>query len=104
MKEIKYLVERMEEEIEDADGYIEKALLMKDERKQLADTLCKISEQEMMHYQMLHEQAVSLIEQHKQKHGEVPPEMKAIWEWEHKQRIEEIGEVKAKISHYKGGM
>lgn len=102
MRVIKYIVEHCEEELEDAEGYIDAALEYKDEHRSLADTLCKLAEQEVSHYMMLHEQAVALITQHRQKAGEPPEAMKAIWDWEHKKAMEDLAIVKVKINTYKG--
>lgn len=101
MRIIKYIIEKCQEELYDAEDYIDKALMEKEENPELASTLYKIAEQEIGHYQMLHSQAISLIGAYRQKNGEPPEVMKAIWDWEHKKAIDDFAIVRAKMSSYK---
>lgn len=103
MRIIKYIVEKCEEELEDAENYLDNALLYKEENPSLADTLYAIAEQEIGHYKMLHEQAIKIISAYRQKNGEPPEAMKAIWDWEHKKAIDDYAIIQTKMKSYKGG-
>lgn len=94
MKLIEYLSERIEEEIEDANGYALKALELKGERPELAETLLSISKQECEHMNRLHEQVAKIIIEYRNKNGEPPADMLAIYEYLHKKHIAKYTEVK----------
>ena len=101
MKIIEWLSERIEDEIEDAKVYAEKAMMCKQERQKLADTLMKISEEEMRHMAMLHNEVVDIIEEYRKKEGEPPAEMTAVYEYLHRKQIEKSAEVKAMQTQYR---
>lgn len=102
MKIIEKLVDRMHEELEDAETYVDLALLYKDERRSLSETFVRISEQEVSHYDMLHKEAVRIITEYREKNGEPPAAMLAVYEYQHKKAIEEMAEVKMKLEMAKG--
>lgn len=104
MKIIKELSEMIEEELEGAENYAENALKYKSDFPSLADVLYEISTQEMRHVNMLHEEVSKLIRYHREKHGEPPPAMMAIYEWEHKKEIERAKVVKILQSQYRDGL
>jgi hypothetical protein len=43
---------------------------------------------------MLHDEVVKLIKAHRESHGDPPPAMMAIYEWQHNRQIEKMKEVK----------
>ena len=61
MKEIKWLAEQIEEELEDAENYAWKAKHYKDTDPDLSRVCMELSRQEIKHSEMLHDQAVRLI-------------------------------------------
>ena len=101
MKIIEWLSERIEDEICDGETYIEKALLIRDEHTKLADTLSKISEEEMRHMALLHNEVVDIIDDYRKKQGEPPAEMLAVYEYLHKKQIEKSAKVKAMQAQYR---
>ena len=102
MKIIEWLSEQIEDEIADASKYIETAMMCKEEHSKLADTLAKISEEEMRHMNLLHNEVVDIIEDYRKKNGEPPAEMMAVYNYLHKKQIDKSAEVKAMQSMYRG--
>lgn len=102
MKLIEYLSERIEEEIEDARQYALKALEVKGERPELAETLYNLSRQETEHVNKLHEQVARIIIDYRNKNGEPPADMMAIYEYLHKKHIEKATEAKRVQDMYNG--
>lgn len=101
MKIIKELSEMIEDELEGAEHYAKCALHYKDDHPMLADVLYEISTQEMRHVNMLHDEVVKLIKSHREKHGEPPAVMMAIYDWQHNRQIEKSKEVKILQGQYR---
>jgi ferritin len=101
MKIIKQLSEMMSEEIADADRYAECALRHKGENNQLADLFYRLSNEEMQHMALLHDQASRLILEYRTQHGDPPEAMMAVYNYLHEKQIDEAAKVKAKQSMYK---
>ena len=104
MKIIKELSEMIEEELEGAENYVKHALLYKVDHPDLANVFYEISNQEMRHVNMLHDEVVKLIKHHREKHGEPPAPMMAIYEYQHEKQIEEAKEVKILQQQYRDEM
>lgn len=102
MKLIEKLSCMIDEEIEDAMKYAKCALAYKDENPTLAETFIRLSEEEMKHMMLLHNQVVTIIEDYKRKNGEPPEAMKTVYDILHKRHIDKAAEAKAAISLYKG--
>lgn len=102
MKEIKELVEHINEEMEDSEEYIKLALHHKDTDARLADTYARLAGEEMNHSELLHGQAVRLIEEHRAAGHTPPAAMLAVWEWEHKKAVDHKMKIKAIMEMYKG--
>lgn len=99
MKKIKWLVEQITEELEDAEKYAECAMAQKDDDRELATTYHRLAEQELEHSHALHAQVVRIIKEH----GLEPPlVMKAIWDWEHDKMVEREREVKMLLEMFRG--
>lgn len=94
MKIIKCLIDFIHEEIHDADKYITKALEIREEFPDVAETLNMLSNEEMKHMQILHNQVVKLIESYRKIKGEPPAEMLAVYNYMHEKSIEEARAVK----------
>ena len=101
MKIVEWISERIEDEISDAECYAKKALMLKQEYPRLADVLSRISEEEMKHMALLHNEAVDIIEAYRKEKGEPPEAMMAVYEYLHKKQIDRSGEVKALQTMYK---
>ena len=102
MKIIEKLSEYIDEEIGDAMKYAKCALNYKDENPALADMFIRLSEEEMKHMMILHDQVVTIINEYKRKNGEPPETMKVVYDILHRKHIDKAAEAKAAISMYKG--
>lgn len=104
MKIIKEISEMIEDELEGAEHYAECALRHKIEHPALADVFYEISTQEMRHVNMLHDEVTKLIKAQREKGGETPAVMMAIWEWQHERHIEWAKEIKILQNQYREGL
>lgn len=101
MKVIKELIEMIDDELEGAEHYVKTALFYKHEHPGLANALYEISVQEMHHVSILHDEVVKVIKAYREKHGEPPAAMQAVYDWEHEKEIEESKEIKILQSHFR---
>ena len=93
MKEIKLLMEHIDDELKDAHTYAELAVEYKSADPELAQIFYKLSCEEMNHMNTLHKAVVSHIEEHRRKKGEPPADMMAVYEFLHKRDIEKAEKV-----------
>lgn len=100
MKEIKWLAEKIEEEIHDAEEYARAANHYKESDKELSRCCASLAEEELKHSDILHRQAVRLIQEHIDKGHETPPAMQAVWDWEHEKMVDR----KAYVRHLLNGI
>ena len=101
MKLIQDLSMMIEDEIEGAEEYAKEAVRYKREDPVLARAFYDIANVELQHVNILHEQVVRIIEQHRKEHGEPPAPMKAVYDYLHNKHIEEVNEVKNYLATYR---
>lgn len=101
MKLIEKLSDMIEEELNDADKYIECALYHKLDRPSLAATFFKISQEEMMHVNYLHDQVKQLIAEYRKDNGDAPKEMQFLYDYLHKKQIEKATQIQVKQAMFK---
>lgn len=101
MKEIKMLMEHIEDELEDAHTYAELAMEYKHDDPELADLFYRLSGEEMNHMNALHKAVVSNIEDYRKKKGDPPAEMMAIYNYLHQREIEKAEKVGVLQNIYK---
>lgn len=101
MKIIEWISELIEDEIDGAKTYAKKSAKYKEENPELAKTLYDISLDEIKHVNMLHENVVKLIKEYREKNGEPPANMIAIYDYLHEKQIDKINEVKQYQELYK---
>ena len=101
MKIIKILSEKIKEEISDAKSYAKMALEYKEEWPELSRTLYNLSTQEMEHMNLLHNEVSSIIKKYRETKGEPPVEMMAVYDYLHKEQIDNAAEVKTLQNMYK---
>lgn len=100
MEIIKQLVTKIDDELEDAEKYIDYAYKVKDKYPSLADVYYKLSIEEMNHMTILHAQVVNIINEYK-KTNEVPVAMQAVYDYLHDKQIEWSTKIKIKQTNYK---
>lgn len=91
---IKDLVENIREELHDVRKYAEEAARVKMDDPAMASVYADLGMEEMKHADRLHRVAVEMIEKFKSSGREVPPAMRAIWDYEHKVMMEEMAQAK----------
>lgn len=101
MKILVSLIEKANETMDEVEWYAEKAHHIRAEHKELADVYIKIADMHIDIYKMLHERMVELIEEFKRKGHQAPPEMLAIWNYEHEKLVKEFAEAKFLVEDYK---
>lgn len=101
MKILEHMIEKAHDTMEEVEWYAEKALHYKAEHKSVADVYNKIADMHITIYDMLHKEMVALIEEKKRMGHNPPPEMLAIWDYEHKKLIKEFAEAKTLVEEYK---
>ena len=94
MKIIMRLSERIAEEIEDAKYYAKCALKYRDKRRSLADVMFQISQEEVRHADMIHEEVVKIINEYRATNGEPPAIMLQLYDYMHQKSIASMNEVK----------
>lgn len=99
MRIIKKMTEQMKEEIASAKEYAKLAIHYKTEQPTLAKVYYDSANDELTHADKLHAEVVKLIE--KQRAIETPPPvMLELWDYEHKEYIEEYAIAKNMIALY----
>ena len=98
MKEIKWIAESIEEELEDAEKYAKAALYNKHTDPEMSKLCADLAKQELMHSELLHNQAVKLIKAQTDKGVVAPPAMLAVWDWQHERMIEHTAKIKTLLA------
>ncbi len=101
MKIIKCLSQKIEEELEDSNAYIDLAIKWKAEEPDTADLFYDLSLEEMGHMEKLHEEVVELIDEYRKEHGEPPKEMMVLYDYLHEMHIRTATQIKVKQGMYK---
>ena len=101
MKIIKCLAEKIEEELNDADAYIDLAMKWKNDQPDTAEVFYQLSTEEMGHMERLHGEVVRLIENYKREHGEPPKEMMVLYDYLHEKHVGTATHIKIKQGMYK---
>ena len=101
MRIIEHLSDLINEEIDGACNYAKLALKYKEERPQLAQTFYNLTVDEMKHIDMLHDEVVKIINDHKATGAEVPVEMQAVYDYVHAKQIDRVHNIKVYMDQYK---
>lgn len=103
MKMIQLLMERIDDELQDAHDYAKLALECETDEPEAAALFARLSDEEMTHAKLLHERVVSCIERFKQRGGVVPEAMAAVYDYLHKKQIERAKSIREYQNMYRGG-
>ena len=99
---IKCLSEKIEEELHDAEAYIDLAMKYKTEQPETASLFFELSAEEMGHVDKLHKRVSELIEQYREENGEPPAGMLVLYEYLHNKHIGQATQIRIKQGMYKG--
>lgn len=98
---IKKLSEMIEDELEGAECYAEKALKHKYEDPTLAKMFYSMANDEMGHFEKLHFAVDEQIENYRKEHGDPPTEMQALYDFLHEKFIKQAAKIKVMLTMYK---
>lgn len=101
MKIIKCLSEKIEDELHDAEEYIDLAMKWKSEEPDTAELFYTLSTEEMGHVDKLHQEVTELIEEYRKEKGEPPKDMMVLYEYLHEKHIGTATQIKIKQGMYK---
>ena len=101
MKIIKCLSEKIEEELHDAESYIDLAMKWKSEEPDTAELFYNLSVEEMGHMERLHDEVTALIKDYREKNGEPPKDMMTLYNYLHEKHIGTATQIKVKQGMYK---
>lgn len=101
MKVIEVVSDKINDELADAQEYAKLALELRDQYRSLADAYFMLSQEEMRHSMILHNEVAKLIEDYRKTNGEPPVTMQAVYDYLHKKSIEKAEKVKRYQAMYK---
>ena len=101
MKVITCLSEKIEEELTDANSYIDLAIEWKDQEPETADLFYELSVEEMGHMERLHNEVTKQINTYKERNGEPPANMMTLYQYLHEKHIKEAMKIQVKQGMYK---
>lgn len=101
MKIIVKVVDLIGEELCDAKKYIKLAERYRGEHNSLSECFATLSEAEMGHVRKLHDEVEKLIAEVRERDGEPPAEMLAVYNYEHRKQIEKAAKIKRMQEAYR---
>ena len=101
MKIIKVISEKIKEELNDAEEYINLATEWKKDQPEAADLFADLSAEEMGHANKLHAQVTELISRYRETNGEPPAGMMAVYDYLHEEQIGHAMRIKVKQTMYR---
>ena len=101
MKIIKCLSQQIEDELDDANKYIDLAIKWKSDEPDTAELFYQLSLEEMGHMDKLHDEVVELINEYRKENGDPPKEMMILYEYLHEMHIKTATQIKVKQGMFK---
>lgn len=103
MKLIKKLTEYIEEELESAEDYANCAVRYKEDNPMLAKMFYDLSVTELnSHVAALHDEVTRAINDYRNENGDVPENMKAVYDFIHEKHIEKSNKIRMIQMQYRG--
>ena len=102
MKIIMCLMDKIDEELHDADSYIDLAIKWKGEDEDASELFYELSTEEMGHMEKLHKEVSELIEEYRKEHGDPPKEMMTLYDYLHGKHVATATQIRIKQGMYKG--
>ena len=102
MKIIKCLSEKIEDELHDADEYVDLAMRWRQDEPETAELFFQLSVEEMGHMEKLHAQVAKLITAYREKNGDPPKDMMTLYDYLHEKHIGTATQIRVKQGMYKG--
>ena len=102
MKIIMKLVSLIDDELRGAKKYIKLAHRERSEHPVLATAFADLADAEMGHVSKLHDEVERLIEEVRERDGEPPADMLAIYNYEHKKQVDRATKIRQMIAEYRG--
>ena len=100
MKIIKCLSEKIEEELHDADEYVQLAMKWKTEQPEAAEVFYQLSTEEMGHVDKLHAVVTKLISEYRDQKGEPPAGMMMLYDYLHEKQVATAMAIKVRQKMY----
>ena len=101
MKIIRCISEKIQEELQDAEAYIDLAIEWKKDDEEAAELFYELSKEEMGHMEKLHDQVTAEIAEYKRTEGQPPEGMMELYDWMHKKNVADAMRIKVKHAMYK---
>lgn len=101
MRIIKQITELIDKSLCSAECYIQKSLQWKEEYPVLSRALYEASLNEMDHVSSLHDSVTKIIQTYKDKKGEPPEAMKAVYDYLHEKEVERANEIRVLQNSYR---
>lgn len=101
MKIIKFLSDKIEDELNDSCSYIDAALQWKESEPDTAEVFYELSLEEMKHMERLHNEVVEIIRSYRENNGDPPKEMMALYNYLHEKHSERAMTIRVKQGLYK---
>ena len=94
MKKIKWIAEKIEEELHDAEEYARAAHHYKEADQELSRCCAALAEEELKHSDSFPVEFIRVFQEHKDSGHEAPASMQAVWDWEHDKMIDHTARIR----------
>ena len=102
MKIIRCLSEKIEDEMDDAQEYIDLAMRWRQDDPETAELFYTLSVEEMGHMDKLHDEVAKLITAYREENGDPPKDMMTLYDYLNEKHIKRATEIRVKQGMYKG--
>lgn len=101
MRHVSMLLEQMDDELDGAREYAQRALHLKDEDRELAGVYVSLARTELDHYQKLYNQMTRIMTNYRSEHGDMSRELQEFYDWQRTKTMNCMAEVKVLADSYK---